>query len=151
MADQVTVQISGLEELQKALEQLADKTGTQTVRAAARAGGTVIKNEMVLQAPHGETNTLADPKNFTVGTRKQTGEPLAVTALIGPNNRKIIYPRTVGKTKGIPRTAAFISKLLEFGSATRSAKKAFITAAFEVSKNKAVDRVIEVLKEKLNL
>ncbi len=47
MADMVEVKISGLEELQSALEKLADKAGTQTIRAAAREGGKVIAAEMV--------------------------------------------------------------------------------------------------------
>jgi len=148
MRDTVTVSVSGLSEFQQKLEELSDKAGTQTIRAALRAGGTEVKNEMVLLAPHGETNTLAGPKNFDVKTRKQSGLALAMTAFIGPNGRRGIYRRDKGDTKGLPRTAAFICKLLEWGSATR-AKRPFCTQAFEVSTGKALDAIINTLKERL--
>jgi HK97 gp10 family phage protein len=144
--ENVTVKIIGLDKLQDALEDLGKK-GTNVVRAAVREGAKVVKDEVVLQAPK-DSGILAEHVN--VRTKKQRGTDLAVSAFIGPSSKPVIYPREKGKTKGIPRTAEFVSKLLEFGSATR-AKKPYITRAWEASKNTALQRMISVIKGKLGL
>lgn len=145
--DGITVEIQGLEDLQKALEELVDKAGTQVVRDAVRAGGAVVKQEMVQQAPR-DSGLLAE--HFSVKTAKQKGEPLAVSAFIGPSAKPVIYPRDDGKTAGMPRSASVIARLLEFGSAVR-AKHPFLTAAWETSKTRALDAMIQKLREKLGL
>lgn len=144
----VTVEVKGLDELQKALEGLVDKDGTKYVRAAVRAGATVVKDEMAKQAPK-ETGFTSE--HIDVKTKKQRGEALAVTALIGPNS-KVIRPkdadRQKGKTAGLPRTASFIAKMLEFA---RRGRKPFVTQAWESSKGKALEAMVDKLKEKLGL
>jgi HK97 gp10 family phage protein len=146
--DLVTVEVKGLDELQRALEELVDKDGTKYVRAAVRAGATVVRNEMAQQAPK-ETGFTSE--HIDIKTKKQRGEALAVSALIGPNS-KLIRPadqdRTKGKTAGLPRTASFIAKVLEFG---RRGRKPFMTQAWESSKTKALDAIVAKLKEKLGL
>jgi len=142
----VTVTISGLDELEKALEAIDDKLATKYVREAVREGGKVVKAEMVTMAPRGETGLLAE--HFDVRTGKTKGEPRAVSAYIGPNSREIIHTQSGGKTSGLPRTAAFISRLLEFGS-IRMPKHPFLTAAWEACKGRALDRMLEVLRNRL--
>ena len=146
MPQWVTVKIDGLDKLQNALEDLGKK-GTTVVREAVRAGATVIKDEIVLQAPK-ESGILAE--HINIRTKKQKGVDLAVSAFVGPASKPVIYERTNGKTSGVPRTAEFISKLLEFGSATRS-KKPFITRAWETARGAALQRMISVIKGRLGL
>ena len=145
--DFIVCNVVGLDQLQKALEGLSDKAGTKTLRAAGRAGGEVIRDEMVLLAPR-DSGLLAE--HHDIRTRKQKGEPLALTVTIGPNARHVIHPREKGKTAGVPRTALFLAKLFEFGG-VRMAKKPYLTQAYTTSAQKAVDRVVEVLREKLGL
>jgi HK97 gp10 family phage protein len=147
MSDFLEVKISGLDELQKSLEQLGDKAGLKTLRAAGRAGGEAIRDEMVLQAPK-DSGLLAE--HHDVKTRKQRGEPLALTVTIGPNNKTVIHKQDKGRTAGLPRTARALAAMLEWGT-SKMVKKPYLTRAYEVAKTKAVDRVIEVLKEKLGL
>src|SRR5205814_9608448 len=91
-------------------------------------------------------------EHHSIRTKKQRGEPLALTVTIGPNSKPVIHPRTDGKTAGLPRTALFLAKLFEFGaSAAHIAKKPYLTQAYSLAKEKAVDRVVEVLREKLGL
>jgi len=98
--DAVTIEVKGLDQLQKALEGLDDRVGTKFVRAAA----TVVKDEIAKQAPR-ETGFTSE--HIDIRTKKQRGEALAVSALIGPNN-KVIRPkdegRQKGKTAGLPST-----------------------------------------------
>ena len=109
--DAVTIEVKGLDQLQKALEGLDDRVGTKFVRAAA----TVVKDEIAKQAPR-ETGFTSE--HIDIRTKKQRGEALAVSALIGPNN-KVIRPkdegRQKGKTAGLPRTASFIANAGVFG------------------------------------
>jgi HK97 gp10 family phage protein len=138
--------IVGLDELERALEALGKK-GTAAVRAAVRVGATEVKNQMVSLAPK-DTGLLA--KHFDIKTKKQRGEDLAVTAFVGPNGKEVIHPQAKGKTKGLPRTARMLSWFLEFGT-SRESKKPFLTQAFETSKAKALEKIIETLREKLDL
>lgn len=114
----------------------------KSVRAAVRAGGKVVQQEMVQQAAK-DTGLLSE--HIDVRTRGQRGEARAIAALIGPNGKKVIHPQPKGKTAGLPRTASFIARLLEFGS-SRQPKHPFLTASFEASKGRALDAIIQKLR-----
>jgi HK97 gp10 family phage protein len=144
MANEITVNISGLDDLQKALEAIDDKLATKVIRDAVRAGGQEVKAEMVTMAPK---DTGWESEHIDVKTSKVKGEARAVSAFIGPNG-KVVRPRDGGKTQGLPRTASFLGLLQEFGSATR-AKHPWLTASWEISKDRALDRIIDVLRERL--
>ncbi len=144
MAD-ITLSIEGLDEFQAALEALDDKVATKIIRKAVRAGAQVVKAEMVNTAPR-DTGLLAE--HFDVKTRKMPGEARAVSALVGPNGKEVLYPRTAGKTAGMPRTAALIGRDLEFGTATR-AKHPWLTASFETTKQQALEAIVDVLRDEL--
>jgi len=145
MADEITVTISGLDELQAQLEALDDKMARKATREAVREGGKVVQAEMVQQAPK-DTGIMAE--HIDVKTRGVSGEARAVSAFIGPNGKEIIHPQTGGSTAGLPRTAAFIAKLLEWGG-VKMPKNPFLTAAWESSKNRALDAIIDMLKQRL--
>src|SRR6266404_3710442 len=132
MSDEfVTVRITGLAELEANLKELDDTIQTKVVRAAVRAGAEVMRSEIVTLAPK-DTGLLA--AHFDIKTRKQRGAADAVTALIGPNSKQVLYPRDKGKTAGMKRTALKITSFFEFGKL----KKPFMTQAFESVKGKTV-------------
>src|SRR6266853_6782412 len=133
MADEITVEIKGLAELQKSLEALPEKVGEKNLRAALRAGGNVFKQAMVQNAPK-DSGFLSE--HISVSTRLQNDE-LAGTCKIGPNGKKV-YPRN---PKWPSRTAALVARWLEFGT-SKMAKKPFVTQSFETQKQNAVDAVV---------
>lgn len=143
----VSIEVKGLDELQKALEDLVDKDGNKYVRAAVNAGGNVVKDRIVQNAPK-DSGLLAD--HIDKRTRKQKGEALAISALIGPNSKEVIHKQAKGKTSGLPRTAAAIAKMLEFGT-KKMPKKPFMSQAWESSKQEALDALVAKLREKLGL
>jgi len=145
MAREVELTISGLQEFQQALNDLNDKLATKYVREAAREGGKIVRAEMVLMAPK-DSGLLSE--HIDVKTRAQRGEARAVSAFIGPNSKTVIHPQAKGKTSGLPRTASFIARLLEFGSAHQP-KHPFLTAAWESVKHRVLDKIIQVLRDRL--
>jgi HK97 gp10 family phage protein len=143
MADEVTVKISGLDELQKALEALPLKVAKKDLRAVLRAGANVFKKEMVNTAPV-ESGFLEE--HIDVRTRLRSDE-LAGTAFVGPNN-KAVYPGRLSRWHA--RTARLVAGWLEFGT-ERMSKKPWLTQSFETQKEKVVEVVEQKLKEKLGL
>ncbi len=145
MANEVTVEIKGLDALQDALEELKGKAGTKTIREAARDGAALVRDAMAAEAPK-DTGLLSE--HFDVKTRKVTGEDLAVSAFVGPNAKQVIHPQSKGTTASDKRSAALISWFLEFGT-SRMGKKPFLTRAFETSKQAALEKIISSLKARL--
>jgi HK97 gp10 family phage protein len=135
--DGITVEIKGLDQLQKALEELPQKVAKRGVRQALRAGAEPIKDEMVALAPK-DSGFMSE--HLDVKTRLMRNE-LAGTAYIGPNGKQV-YPRN---PKWPARTAALVAKWLEFGTRLM-AKKPFMTQAFETKKQTALDAIIAKLK-----
>ena len=88
MSDEI-VTISGLDELQRNLENLAEKVQGEVVTKAARAGANVVKKAVAAAAPR-HSGFLAD--HISVSVKKQRGEAGAATALVFPN-KKVVYPR----------------------------------------------------------
>ena len=143
MADEfITFELRGLAELEANLKTLDDEVQTKIVRDAVRAGAKVVKDEVVLRAPK-DSGLLSE--HIDIKTRKQKSVADAVTAFIGPNGKQILYPRTKGTTAGMKRTAAKIASFFEFGKL----KHPFITQAWEVSKLRALDTMIEKIKQGL--
>lgn len=150
MAETVTVRISGLSELQSALEKLPQKVAKKDLRAALKAGANVIRKAQAALAPE---ETGFEESHIDIRTRLR-GDELAGTAWIGPNN-KIVRPERIGKVgrKGKPWrqwTAMMVARFLEFGT-TRHSKKPFLTQGFETSKSAAVDAIVQKLRDLLGL
>lgn len=143
MADEITVTVSGLSELQTALEALPLKVAKQDLRAVLRAGANVFKKDMVATAPE-ESGFLES--HIDIRTRLR-GDELAGTAFVGPNNRAV-YPNR--KPSWHARTARLVAGWLEFGT-ERAAKKPWLTQSFETQKEKVVEVVEQKLKDKLGL
>lgn len=144
------VKITGLDEVQKALEELPEKVARKNLRAALKAGANVIKAGQMAMAPH---DTGFEQEHIDIRTRLR-GDELAGTAYIGPN-RKIVRPERLNKAakSGKPWrqwTAEMVAKFFEFGT-SKMAKKPFLTQGYENSKERAVEVVVQFLKDKLGL
>jgi HK97 gp10 family phage protein len=143
------IRIQGLDELQRELESLAPKLAKRTVRRSLRAGANVIKAAIVQLAPK-RSGFLSE--HVDVRTRLKRDD-LAGTAFVGPNNRET-YPDEPAKIRKRdkekrPRTAALVTRFLEFGT-RKMAKRPFLTQAADASERAAVDAVVERLKDDLD-
>ena len=148
--DYITVNVQGLDNLQKKLEELPEKLAKKDLRAAARAGANVIKKATMALIP---VETGFEQSHIDVRTRMRS-DSLAITAWIGPNS-KIVRPERIGKEnrKGKPWRqwpASMVARFMEFGT-SRHAKHPVFTQGFETSKEKAVEAVVEKLKSSLGL
>jgi len=146
MSNPVEVKVSGLDKLQKALEQEIPKKAKASVRSALRAGAKVLQQAVVREAPK-DTGFLSE--HVDVKTRVR-GNDLAGSAFVGPN-AKAVYPAPPGglSKKARPKPAWVIARFLE-GGTHKMAANPFMTRAFEAYKQKAIDAVIAKLKEILN-
>jgi HK97 gp10 family phage protein len=167
MQDIVTVKITGLDEIQKKLEEELPKDARLALRIGLSAGAGDIKQAMVDAAPveaDGENaGFLRD--NLKVKTIIKRNE-LAGVAIVGAT--EAVYPGREGKLGRVSFktvtgrivnfvskhagqvTAARVARYLEFGTSKMSAKP-FMTPAFESTKETAFAHVVEKLREALRL
>jgi len=144
----IQMEIKGLSELQKALEEIPRKTAQNGLRLSLKAGGSEIEQGMVELAPR-DTGFLAE--HF--GTKiKLSNGGLSGSAYVGPQG-KIDYPayssgayrlirNAKGKISKVGKIAvATIARFLEFGTSKMS-KKPFMTQAFETRVKPALDAII---------
>jgi HK97 gp10 family phage protein len=151
VADDVTVEVKGLAELEKALEELPKKVVQRGMRKALKAGAVPVQNGMVTGAPKA-TGFLA--KHFSTKI-KLGSDGLSGSAFIGPDG-KMDYPAYLsgayniirnakGKVKKVGKVAvASVARFLEFGTSKMS-KKPFMTQAFENNKMAALDNITNSL------
>ena len=125
MAD-VTVRISGLDELERKLKELPKQFAKKAVRKALKAGAEPIVTEMETLAPK-RTGFLSQH----IGTKiKLTPKETAGTIRIGPSSN------------------AFYAMFLEFGTSKMSAQP-FMRKAFENQKQRALQSFTTTLKDVL--
>lgn len=152
MSGEVTVKISGLDELQKKLEAIPRNLAKEGLKAALHAGGDVIQEGFVANAPH-DTGFLSEHFNQKV---KLLSNELAGKVYIGPAG-KIDYPDTKGgyrekinrkgkKYKVGRISVASVCRFLEFGT-SKMAKRPFMTQTFEERKGSALDAIVAKLRD----
>ena len=141
----MTVNITGLKELQQALNQLPLEIQKRPLRSAVSAGAKVIVDEAKRLAPQGETGNLRKAlyryrsrsqssrgqETFLVGVRK--GKKNYVDSA---KNRRL---NRVGK-KYTVEGEAFYWRFVEFGTSKMPARP-FLLPAFESKKNQAVETI----------
>lgn len=154
-----SVKITGLDETVAALKALPKELGSKgggPVRHALHAAATVMRDEAIRLAPHGETGNLKrniylyrdrNPKastgateRYLLGVRKGRGQYKA-TAL----NKKL--GRVGGSFVG-PRGNAYYWFYVEFGT-VKMGGKPFLRPAFESKKNEVVGVFSEDLKKQV--
>jgi HK97 gp10 family phage protein len=140
-----TIQITGLSELEKNLEQFPDRLAKNILSGAIRAGAVVIQNEARSRAPQ------AAEKHFRYYKGKLTGVVIPgnlkknIKVRLAPRSsreRPIEYWVYVGKK-------AFYWRFMEFGTSKMSAKP-FMRPAFETMKEKAIERMKEYLGARID-
>ena len=145
----IEVKLTGLKELEKALEQLPKEIQSRPLRSAVSAAAKVIVDDVKARVPVGETGNLKTAVyRYRSRRNSSTGRE---TFFVGIRQGKAQYKDTaynrrrgrVGKTY---KTAgeAYYWRFLEFGTAKMQAKP-FLRPAFEANKSKAV----EVMKDRL--
>lgn len=152
MSDEVTVKISGLDELQKKMESLPRDFARKGLRQALRAGGDVMEEGFAQEAPE-HTGFLRE--HFNQKTRLKSDD-LAGTVFIGPAG-KVDYPdRLGGYTEKVNRkgkaykvgrvSVASVARFLEFGT-SKMAKNPFMSRAFASRGQAALDAIVKKLKD----
>lgn len=152
----VTINVQGLDQLQEALEAAKIKVAKRGLRAALKAGATIIKNAIVSGAPK-DTGFLSEHFNIKISIMRNE---LAGSAFIGPAG-KVDYPafasgaykikRVAGKAKRVGRIAvATVARWLEFGT-SKMAKFPFMTSGFESNKDAALTAIADKLRDSLGL
>ncbi len=149
----VTVEIKGLDALQKKMEELPRDVAKKGIRQSLRAGGKIISAAMAAMAPS-DTGFLA--KHFGIRTKMYSGE-LAGSVFVGPEGR-IDYPESSGYREKVTSSGkkykvgrigvAAVARYLEFGT-SKMAKHPFMTQAFEVHKENALNAIIKKLRDYL--
>jgi HK97 gp10 family phage protein len=145
----ITVQITGLKELQNALNQLPKEIQGRPLRSAVSAAAKVIVDDVKARVPVGETGNLKTAVyRYRSRRNSATGRE---TFFVGIRQGKAqfkdtAYNRRKGRVGKSYKTQgeAYYWRFLEFGTAKMAAKP-FLRPAFESSKSKAV----EVIKQRL--
>lgn len=156
MENPVTVKVSGLKELEKALEQETPKRVKDIIKPALAEGANIILELMKSFVPK-DTGFLL--KNLSVKFSVK-GSAVKGSAFVGPRG-KVDYPLPGGtyaekinkrgrkyKSGRIPVVA--VAKFIEFGTATQQPRP-FMTQAFEAGKTKAMNAVIAAIQRALRL
>jgi HK97 gp10 family phage protein len=160
MADDITVEISGLDALQAKLDQIGEEFGNKAegsvLRSALFRGGSVMKEAMARTAPK-HTGFLSENIAARTTMTKGAFKNLGGSVFIGPAG-KVLYPveattapmRRLGKKVGkyLRVSAVMVARWLEFGTRKMS-KRPFMTQAFESYKDDALNAIIETLKAKI--
>jgi HK97 gp10 family phage protein len=145
----ITVQITGLKELQNALNQLPKEIQGRPLRSAVSAAAKVIVDDVKARVPVGETGNLKTAVyRYRSRRNSATGKE---TFFVGIRQGKAqfkdtAYNRRRGRVGKSYKTAgeAYYWRFLEFGTAKMQAKP-FLRPAFEANKSRAV----EVIKDRL--
>lgn len=145
----ITVQVTGLKELQKALDQLPKEIQGRPLRSAVSAAAKVIVDDVKSRVPVGETGNLKTAVyRYRSRRNSATGRE---TFFVGIRQGKAQYKDTAynrrkGRVGKNYKTAgeAYYWRFLEFGTAKMQAKP-FLRPSFEANKSRAV----EVMKERL--
>ena len=164
MADDIEIKVTGLSELQAALEKLGKDEGRAIVREGLKAGGTAMQEammEMSSSAVHGEPGVfLSQKSSWSRSVRMTRGDELAGVTRVRPKGSLPETHTALGigmQKKGTKyhRSLIYLVKLLEFGPSgglpRGQGKFPVMTAGFESNQDKFLARVINVIRDRLKL
>lgn len=148
----LSMQVSGLAELQKALAELPKKLSTNIMRGALSAGANVIADEARRFVPV-DTGQLKE--SIRVSSRLVRGHPI-VTVKAG--GRYKVYKggkaqkgkpyRTVSNSGAIRYHAPYYAHFVEFGTVKMGARP-FMRPAFDAKKAEAVEVIADYIRKRL--
>lgn len=159
--DNVTVTIRGLDELQATLEDLGTKEAKAIVRAGLKDGAKEVQQGIAAvgtSAPGEIGEKMGQPSTWKISTSLRSND-LAGTARIKPHGSldDLHHSKGIGRQpKGswYHRSIVYLLKLQEFGPSGgkyHGSRLPVMSAGFESSKQKALDKIIATIKERLHL
>ncbi len=155
MSDQVTVKITGLDKLQKALEQLPERAAKKIEGGSLKEAAQITLAEMRARVPK-DTGLLSEHFGVRVVTKRMGKGNLSARAFIG-GITGVEYPppetfRKKLKDKAIHWKIYVNTALhfLEFGS-VHERKRPFMSISWEATKDSVLAKFIDALKEALGL
>jgi HK97 gp10 family phage protein len=137
----MTVQVTGMAELERKIVAMGQKVGLKAIRSALVAGAQIVKKDSMARVP------------VLTGRLKRS---LYIKRMSKPNPFKenVIFGARHGKKMQKRGLDAFYWGFIEFGHKDRAGKnvpaKSFIRPAFESSKQRALDRIKVVLQNKIS-
>jgi HK97 gp10 family phage protein len=148
----VTCKISGLQELQKALEGIPRQIARKGVRKALHAGGVIMQDAMTIEAPK-DTGFLRE--HFGQRIKLLKGGDIGGSCYIGPEG-KIDYPdrdggyrektnKSGGKYEVGRISVASVARYFQYGT-VKMAANPFMTRAWEAKKEVTKNAMIDVLR-----
>ena len=136
----VEVKVEGLADLRRKLRELPEKMDRRIVTDALRAGGQVVRAEAISRAP-----MAARPHKVGAKGKRRWVLPGNLKKAIRVSSQKSEFFASVAV--GV-RGSAFYWRFLEFG--TRFIRpRPFMRQAFEISKEKALARIVERMKARI--
>ncbi len=159
--DDITVEITGLSELQAKLEEMATTDARHIVKEGLSQGGEALRMGMMVEGStnKGEIGQALRQKDHWSKSIK-LGEELSGTARVGPKGSlpDLHVARGGGmqpKGRIYRRSLNYIVRLLEFGgrdpAGNLGPRTMPVTRGFETYKSAALERVIAVIKDRLKL
>lgn len=145
----VTVNIKGLDELQRALEEVPREVSKSVLRKSLTAAAKLMRLAIVDAAPH-ETGFLAEHFNIRFKSYKKD---VAASSFIGPDG-KMTYPKklSMGPQREFARHRTIkvvsVARFLMFGTSKMSANP-FMTRGFEGAKDKCLAIIVAGIKDAL--
>lgn len=146
----IDVKITGLQELQRVLENMPKDVAKKIIRSTLKEAGEEMRESMAAAAPK-ESGFLS--QHFNVKLRI-SGDDIMGTAFIGPAG-KMYYPKRGSKEIGVATgkhphkgglvPVASVARFLEFGT-SRMAAHPFMRAVFEGHKDIALKHIIADLQ-----
>ena len=136
MSDTISIQITGLKELERKMISLGPKIGRKALKSALVSGASVIRQEARLLAPS-KTGRLL--------------RAIYIKTMSKPNPFKenVIFGVRHGKKMSKRDLDAFYWTFLEFG--TKYIKKiSFIQLAFQKTQKKVLEKIKEALTKKIS-
>jgi HK97 gp10 family phage protein len=146
----VTIKISGLDELEQRLTDLAPKMAKKVIRKAGKAGGEIIRSAIAARAPRLTGNL----DQHIVMTTRADGSKGTLVVVIGPQKLAGYFKGATreGKNvtfKGEIHYADVAARMAEFGS-KHQPPRPFMGPAFDSSADQALGAFVNSLSDSLS-
>lgn len=150
MPDDITIEIQGLDELAKKLDELPYKTAAKIMRPALQASGEVFRQAAAALAPvspqAAHRNAVPGELRNSIIAKVRLGTDLDSNSVrIGPAHEKAKY---TGKER--THSPGVYGMFVEYGTKKMSAHP-FMRPAFEAAKERAVEAFVQVVRDLLEL
>jgi HK97 gp10 family phage protein len=136
MADSVTMDIQGLDELVKKMRELSPKLARNGLRAAVNAGAQVVKKEAASRVP------------VDTGALKRAVYAKQIRELSGDTQQTFYVAVRQGRRERAKNRDGWHWRFIEFGTKSMPARP-FLRPALDVKKTEAAERIKTKLIERI--